>query len=89
MRPVAGNQRQLQPPAYRFPTQLSLHYQQLLAEEQDLAVLVAPEQPGQPRIERFQEEQVEVVDHAGEGRKDEKAGQGGTRLEDREVAAAS
>jgi len=58
---------------------LSLQDQQLLAEEQDLAVLVTQEQAGHQRIDGRKEQQVEVIQHGCEGRRDRDGGQDGMR----------
>jgi hypothetical protein len=58
---------------------VSLHDQQLLAEEQNLAVLVTQQQAGQQRIDWRQKEQMEVVEHGREGRRGREEGQDGRR----------
>jgi len=75
-----GRQQQgqlLQTAASRFPGQLSLHDQQLLAEEQDLAVLVTREQAGHQQVDGRKEQQMEVIQHGREGRRDGEGGQDG------------
>jgi hypothetical protein len=48
---------------------LSLRDQQLLAEEEDLAVLVTQGQAEHQRIEGCKEQQVGVMEHSGERRR--------------------
>ena len=60
---------------------MSAHDQQLLAEEQDLVVLVTQQQAGHQRIDWRKEQQVEVVEHGREGRRGQKKGQDERRIE--------
>lgn len=78
LREAEGGQQQgqlLQTAVSKLPAQMSLHDQQLLAEEQDLALLVTQEQTGHQRVDGRKEEQVEVVEHGREGRRGEEGGQ--------------
>ena len=68
--------RHASPPATRPPSpdggkqasaELSTQDQQLLAEEQKLAVLVTPERDGQQRVEGRKNEQWAVVEYGGKG----------------------
>src|SRR5215471_5576106 len=65
----------------RLPAQLSAHDQQLLAEEQDLAVPVTQKQAAHQRVDGRQKEQVEVVEHGREGRRGREEGQDGRTRE--------
>ncbi len=69
----------LQTAVSRLPVQLSMQDKQLLAGEQKLAVLVAPEQDGQQRVQGRKKEQLEVVDHGRKGGRGEEGGQGRRR----------
>ena len=51
----------------------------LLAEEQDLAILVTQEQLGQRRVDVRKKEQVGVVEHGRNGGRGKEGGQDGTR----------
>ena len=53
----------LQTAVRRLPAQFSSQDQQLLAEEENLAVLVTREQGGQQRVKGCKKQQMEIVEH--------------------------